>query len=158
MIGNGVCMGMGQSYSVSEELEELDSPAGTCDPLCSVDEMSSVDFEASYKPNSDIIKAVTIGAGALGVAAVVNHSWVAENQARILCFQCRSIDRSREREFTQISSLLVYKENSGSILELSFKSMALFVGSLSPMIFYRLFCIQKSIISFHLWCVLGGSV
>jgi len=77
---DGVTEDAPKSYSVSEELEELDSPAGTCDPLCSVDEMSSVDFEASYKPNSDIIKAVTIGAGALGVAAVVNHSWVAENQ------------------------------------------------------------------------------
>lgn len=61
------------------------SPAGTCDPLCSVDEMSSVDFEANYKPNSDIIKAVSIGALALGVTAIIQHSWVAENQASDLC-------------------------------------------------------------------------
>ncbi|KAG0578967.1 hypothetical protein M758_4G055300 [Ceratodon purpureus] len=76
-----------KSYSVSEELEEVygldeseGSPAGTCDPLCSVDEMSSVDFEANYKPNSDIIKAVSVGALALGTTAIVQHSWVAENQ------------------------------------------------------------------------------
>lgn len=77
-----------QSYSVSEELAELyamsddeNSPAGTCDPLCSVDDMSSTDYETSYKPNSDVIKAVSIGALALGVTAIVQHSWVAENQA-----------------------------------------------------------------------------
>lgn len=60
--------------------ESEGSPAGTCDPLCSVDEMSSVDFEANYKPNSDIIKAVSVGALALGTTAIVQHSWVAENQ------------------------------------------------------------------------------
>lgn len=73
-----------KSYSIVEEAYRLDepgdTPAGTCDPLCSVDEMSSEDFEESYKPNSDIIKAVVVGATVLAVAGVVNHSWVAENQ------------------------------------------------------------------------------
>lgn len=77
----------GQSYSIVEEAYRLDepgdTPAGTCDPLCSVDEMSSEDFEESYKPNSDIIKAVVVGATVLAVAGVVNHSWVAENQASV---------------------------------------------------------------------------
>lgn len=74
---------------MSEELEEVygmsddsdSSPAGTCDPLCSVDEMSSVDFEATYKPNSDFIKAISVGALALATTAIVQHSWVAEHQA-----------------------------------------------------------------------------
>uniref|UniRef100_A0A7I4DL00 Citrate transporter-like domain-containing protein n=2 Tax=Physcomitrium patens TaxID=3218 RepID=A0A7I4DL00_PHYPA len=78
----------GQSYSVSEELQEVyyladdyeDTPAGACDPLCSVDEMSSVEFEASYKPNSDFTKAVVIAGSMLAGAAIINHSWVAENQ------------------------------------------------------------------------------
>lgn len=60
--------------------DDENSPAGTCDPLCSVDDMSSTDYETSYKPNSDVIKAVSIGALALGVTAIVQHSWVAENQ------------------------------------------------------------------------------
>ena len=64
--------------------EELESVAGTCDPLCSVDEMSSVDFESTYKPKTDLIKAVAVGAGILGGAAIVNHSWVAENSGTFL--------------------------------------------------------------------------
>lgn len=70
---------MVQSYSVSEELESVEGP---CDPLCSVDEMSSLDFETNYKPKTDLIKAVAVGAGLLGGGAIINHSWVAENQAR----------------------------------------------------------------------------
>lgn len=77
-----------KSYSVSEELGEVyglsdeseGSPAGTCDPLCSVDDMSSEDFETNYKPHSDIVKAVSVGALALATTAIVQHSWVAENQ------------------------------------------------------------------------------
>lgn len=84
----------GQSYSVSEELQEVyyladdyeDTPAGACDPLCSVDEMSSVEFEASYKPNSDFTKAVVIAGSMLAGAAIINHSWVAENQVRVRIF------------------------------------------------------------------------
>lgn len=66
-------------YGLSDESEG--SPAGTCDPLCSVDEMSSEDFETNYKPHSDIVKAVSVGALALAITAIVQHSWVAENQA-----------------------------------------------------------------------------
>ena len=83
---------------MSEELEEVyglddseGSPAGTCDPLCSVDEMSSVDFEANFKPNSDIIKAVSVGALALATTAIVQHSWVAENQAS--CCRVSRVER-----------------------------------------------------------------
>lgn len=61
-------------------VQELNSPAGTCDPLCSVDEMSSSDFQENYKPKTDLLKAVAVGAAVLTGAAVVNHSWVAENQ------------------------------------------------------------------------------
>ncbi|XP_020522699.1 sodium/proton antiporter 1 isoform X2 [Amborella trichopoda] len=53
---------------------------GTCDPLCSVDEMSSLEFEANYQPKTDLLKAFAILAAA-GVGAVaLNHSWVAANQ------------------------------------------------------------------------------
>ncbi|KAG6545526.1 hypothetical protein Mapa_013128 [Marchantia paleacea] len=65
----------------SEDIsQELNSPAGTCDPLCSVDEMSSSDFQENYKPKTDLLKAVAVGAAVLTGAAVINHSWVAENQ------------------------------------------------------------------------------
>jgi hypothetical protein len=42
--------------------------------------MSSMDFPASYKPKSDLLKAVTVSTALLGGAAIINHSWVAENQ------------------------------------------------------------------------------
>lgn len=59
-----------------------------CDPLCSVDEMNSQDFEANNKPRTDLLKAVTIGTSVLTGAAIINHSWVAENQnlAMVLVF------------------------------------------------------------------------
>ncbi|KAL2610553.1 hypothetical protein R1flu_029126 [Riccia fluitans] len=66
--------------ALRELAEDLSSPAGTCDPLCSVDEMSSSDFQENYKPKTDLLKAVAVGAAVLTGAAVVNHSWVAENQ------------------------------------------------------------------------------
>jgi len=71
-----------KGYTVSEELETPTdgSPAGTCDPLCSVDDMSSMDFQDSYKPKSDLLKAVSVSTALLGGAAIINHSWVAENQ------------------------------------------------------------------------------
>lgn len=61
--------------------QELESAEGTCDPLCSVDEMSSLQYEVNYKPKTDFLKAVAIGASILGGAAIINHSWVAENQS-----------------------------------------------------------------------------
>ena len=51
-----------------------------CDPLCSVDEMSSLDYESNYKPKTDLLKFIAISVGVLAGAAIINHSWVAENQ------------------------------------------------------------------------------
>ncbi|KAJ0582965.1 putative citrate transporter-like domain-containing protein [Helianthus annuus] len=58
-----------------------DSPSsGACDPLCSVDETSSLEYEATYQPKTDLLKALAIfGAAATGAVAI-NHSWVAANQ------------------------------------------------------------------------------
>ncbi|XP_062199522.1 sodium/proton antiporter 1-like [Phragmites australis] len=69
------------------EYELLDT-TGNCDPLCSVDEVSSQYFEANYKPKNDLLKALTIFATALAGAAAINHSWVAANQdiAMVLVF------------------------------------------------------------------------
>lgn len=68
--------------------DELGSSAELCDPLCSVDDMSSLDYEANYKPKTDLFKAVAIVGSVLAGAAIINHSWVAENQniAMILVF------------------------------------------------------------------------
>ncbi|XP_058070111.1 sodium/proton antiporter 2 isoform X1 [Magnolia sinica] len=60
--------------------EELKPQSGTCDPLCSVDEMSSQDFEANYQPKADLLKALAILASAVAGAVALNHSWVANNQ------------------------------------------------------------------------------
>nr|XP_018676708.1 PREDICTED: uncharacterized protein LOC103972867 isoform X2 [Musa acuminata subsp. malaccensis] len=67
---------------------ELIDGSGNCDPLCSVDEVSSQDFEASYQPKTDLLKALTILATALAGAAAINHSWVGANQdlALVLVF------------------------------------------------------------------------
>ncbi|KAJ4962797.1 hypothetical protein NE237_022736 [Protea cynaroides] len=64
-----------------EEYEqELISESENCDPLCSVDEMSSQDFEATYRSKTDLLKALAILASA-GVGAVaINQSWVAAHQ------------------------------------------------------------------------------
>ncbi|XP_038985879.1 sodium/proton antiporter 1 [Phoenix dactylifera] len=70
------------------QYEELMDGSGGCDPLCSLDEVSSQDFEASYQPKTDLLKALTILASALAGAAAINHSWVAANQdvAMVLVF------------------------------------------------------------------------
>lgn len=54
--------------------------SGTCDPLCSVDETSSQDFEETYQPKTDFLKALAIFAAAITGAVAINHSWVAANQ------------------------------------------------------------------------------
>ncbi|KAL0356868.1 UNVERIFIED_CONTAM: Sodium/proton antiporter 1 [Sesamum calycinum] len=77
------------SSSTSSTLSQFDSdnqlqdvsPSGTCDPLCSVDETSSEDFEASYQPKTDFLKALAVLAAAGTGALAINHSWVAANQA-----------------------------------------------------------------------------
>ncbi|KAH6826001.1 sodium:hydrogen antiporter 1 [Perilla frutescens var. hirtella] len=56
------------------------SPSRTCDPLCSVDDTSSEEFEASYQPKTDLVKALAVLAAAGTGALAINHSWVAANQ------------------------------------------------------------------------------
>ncbi|KAG0491369.1 hypothetical protein HPP92_004767 [Vanilla planifolia] len=75
----------GREYKYKEEL--LDG-SGECDPLCSVDEVSSQDFTANYQPKTDLLKALAILLSALVGAVAINHSWVAANQdsALVLVF------------------------------------------------------------------------
>ncbi|CAI9104592.1 OLC1v1003296C1 [Oldenlandia corymbosa var. corymbosa] len=68
------------NYSERPKLEELDSSSGLCDPLCSVDETSSQQFEANYQPKTDFLKAFAILAAAGTGTLAINHSWVAANQ------------------------------------------------------------------------------
>lgn len=63
-----------------KQLEELIPESGSCDPLCSLDETSSRDFEATYQPKTDLVKAVAIFAAAATGAMAINQSWVAANQ------------------------------------------------------------------------------
>ncbi|EOX98347.1 Sodium:hydrogen antiporter 1 isoform 2 [Theobroma cacao] len=63
-----------------KQLEELTSPSGSCDPLCSVDETSSVDFEATYQPKTDLLKTIAIFTAALTGTLAINLSWVASNE------------------------------------------------------------------------------
>ncbi|XP_021892387.1 sodium/proton antiporter 1 isoform X2 [Carica papaya] len=63
-----------------KQLQELTSSSGSCDPLCSVDETSSSDFEANYQPKTDLVKAIAIFAAAATGTVAINHSWVAANQ------------------------------------------------------------------------------
>ncbi|TKY50965.1 Triacylglycerol lipase 1 [Spatholobus suberectus] len=58
----------------------LTPESGSCDPLCSLDETSSQEFEDSYQPKTDLLKAVAILAAAATGAVAINHSWVATNQ------------------------------------------------------------------------------
>ncbi|KAL5100414.1 hypothetical protein RYX36_004741 [Vicia faba] len=68
------------SASLFEFEMDLTSESGTCDPLCSVDETSSQDFEDNYQPKTDFLKAVAIFAAAATGTVAINHSWVAANQ------------------------------------------------------------------------------
>ncbi|OVA02063.1 Citrate transporter-like domain [Macleaya cordata] len=63
-----------------EQYQELTQGSRTCDPLCSVDEISSQDFEATYQPKTDFLKAFAIVGSAAAGAVAINHSWVAANQ------------------------------------------------------------------------------
>lgn len=60
--------------------QDLSPSSGSCDPLCSVDETSSHDFEANYRPKTDLLKAIAVLAAAATGAVAINHSWVAANQ------------------------------------------------------------------------------
>ncbi|KAK9286386.1 hypothetical protein L1049_014781 [Liquidambar formosana] len=68
-----------QSNSI-KQLQELTPTSGVCDPLCSLDDMSSQDLEATYQPKTDFLKAFAILAAAATGAVAVNQSWVAANQ------------------------------------------------------------------------------
>lgn len=70
-----------EAQSLSDkQLQELTPSSGSCDPLCSVDETSSQDFEAAYQPKTDLLKALAILAAATTGAVAINQSWVAANQ------------------------------------------------------------------------------
>ncbi|KAJ8447233.1 hypothetical protein Cgig2_030464 [Carnegiea gigantea] len=61
-----------QGSSSSSQLQELPPTSGECDPLCSVDEMSSQDLEASFQPKTNLLKALAILAAAFtGAAALI---------------------------------------------------------------------------------------
>ncbi|KAJ6424361.1 hypothetical protein OIU84_025202 [Salix udensis] len=70
----------GQQPSIDNQLQDLEPKSGSCDPLCSLDETSSLDFEATYQPRADLVKALAISAAAATGAAAINLSWVAANQ------------------------------------------------------------------------------
>ncbi|OAY45541.1 sodium/proton antiporter 1 isoform X2 [Manihot esculenta] len=72
--------GQAQQPSSAKQLQELTTEAGSCDPLCSLDETSSQDFAATYQPKTDLLKALAVFAAAATGAAAINHSWVAANQ------------------------------------------------------------------------------
>ncbi|XAR59420.1 hypothetical protein NMG60_11015254 [Bertholletia excelsa] len=63
-----------------KQIQELTQSSGACDPLCSVDESSSWELEASYRPKTDFVKALAVFAAAATGAVAINQSWVAANQ------------------------------------------------------------------------------
>lgn len=69
-----------QAQPNSEKRFEDLTSSGSCDPLCSVDEVSSQEFEVSYQSKTDLVKALAIFAAAATGAVAINHSWVATNQ------------------------------------------------------------------------------
>ncbi|KAM3742817.1 hypothetical protein ACB098_07G096800 [Castanea mollissima] len=68
------------NYNSENQLEELTQISGSCDPLCSLDEISSSHFEATYQPKTDLLKALAVIAAAATGAVAINQSWVAANQ------------------------------------------------------------------------------
>ncbi|CAI0557475.1 unnamed protein product [Linum tenue] len=60
--------------------QDFTEESGNCDPICSVDETSSQEYEANYQPKTDLLKAFAVVGTALTGAAAINHSWVAANQ------------------------------------------------------------------------------
>lgn len=69
-----------QESALYEIVDDM-GDAGLCDPLCSVDEMSSADYEAvSAREKDDAIKAIVIGGFISVVAALINLEWVEAHQ------------------------------------------------------------------------------
>ncbi|KAL2458679.1 sodium:hydrogen antiporter 1 [Abeliophyllum distichum] len=68
-----------QQPNSDKQFQDL-SVSGTCDPLCSVDDESTEDFEVNNQPKTDFLKALAIFAAAGIGTLAINHSWVAENQ------------------------------------------------------------------------------
>ncbi|CAN6544373.1 unnamed protein product [Malus baccata var. baccata] len=60
--------------------QELNPSSGSCYHLCSVDETSSEEFKARYRPKTDLLKAIAVFAAAGTGAVAIYHSWVAANQ------------------------------------------------------------------------------
>ncbi|KAI3675325.1 hypothetical protein L1987_84914 [Smallanthus sonchifolius] len=71
--------GIQQPPNLDNQFQDLTS-SGACDPLCSVDETSSQEYEANYQPKTDLLKALAIFGAAVTGAIAINHSWVAANQ------------------------------------------------------------------------------
>ncbi|XP_048337406.2 sodium/proton antiporter 1 isoform X1 [Ziziphus jujuba] len=69
-----------QQQLQSNSQKQFQESSGSCDPLCSVDETSSSEFEANYQPKTDLLKALAIFAAAATGTLAINHSWVAANQ------------------------------------------------------------------------------
>ncbi|CAI0445734.1 unnamed protein product [Linum tenue] len=63
-----------------KQLQDAAEESGNCDPICSVDETSSQEYETNYQPKTDLLKAFAVVGTALTGAAAINHSWVAANQ------------------------------------------------------------------------------
>lgn len=67
-------------FLICKTHQDFSSSSGACDPLCSVDETSSQELEATYQPKTDFLKALAVFAAAGTGALAINHSWVAANQ------------------------------------------------------------------------------
>ncbi|XP_028781145.1 sodium/proton antiporter 2 [Neltuma alba] len=70
------------------QFEDLTPEPSTSDPLCSIDEASSQDFEGRNQSKTDLLKALAIFAAAATGVVAINHSWVTDNQdlAMVLLF------------------------------------------------------------------------
>ncbi|XVF01321.1 hypothetical protein REPUB_Repub04eG0077800 [Reevesia pubescens] len=75
-----------QPNNEKQQLEELTSASGPCDPLCSVNETSSLDFEVTYQPKTDLLKTIAVFTAALTGTLAINLSWVTDNQDIAMAF------------------------------------------------------------------------
>ncbi|KAL8238441.1 hypothetical protein R6Q59_015008 [Mikania micrantha] len=54
--------------------------SGSCDPLCLVDETISPEYEATYKPKTELLKGLPAFGAVVNGTVAINHFWVATNQ------------------------------------------------------------------------------